>query len=228
MEGVTVLVHQGVDVKGRITVDGQPPVANSIRVSLSPDDSAQRVGETQISNTFGQIAQYPPKIEQDGSFTIPFIPEGHYRLQVSFTAQAANSFVADIRQGAASIFDSGVTVGREAGNPIEVLVNTNGGSIEGNVRTADRMIVPRATVVLVPAANRRQNSALYKFVQADAQGHFTITGVPQGSWKAFSWESVQPGAYQNPEFMQKHEARGTSLTVTAGARSNADVTLIRD
>jgi hypothetical protein len=26
VEGVTILVHQGADVKGRITVDGQPPV----------------------------------------------------------------------------------------------------------------------------------------------------------------------------------------------------------
>jgi hypothetical protein len=60
VEGVTILVHQGVDVKGRLTVDGQPPAANSIRVSLAPDDSATRVGEAQISNVFGQIAQYPP------------------------------------------------------------------------------------------------------------------------------------------------------------------------
>src|SRR5205085_2533084 len=109
------------------------------------------VGETQISNVYGQIAQYPAKIEPDGSFTIPLIPEGHYRLQVSFTGQPANSYVAEIRQAAASIFDTGVAVGREAGNPIEVLVNTNGGSVEGNVRTADRKPVPRTTVVLVPA-----------------------------------------------------------------------------
>jgi len=228
VEGVNVLVHQGVDVKGRITVDGQPPAANSIRVSLSPDDSATRVGEMQISNTFGQIAQYPPRIEQDGSFAIPVIPEGHYRLQISFTGQAANSYIADVRQGAASIFDSGLTVGREAANLIEVLVNTNGGSIEGNVLTPDRKTVPRTTVVLVPATNRRQNSALFKFTQSDTQGHFAMTGIAPGLWKLFAWESVQPGAYQNPEFMQKHETRGTTVTVTAGVRSNSDVTLIRD
>jgi hypothetical protein len=226
--GVNVLVHQGVDVKGRITVDGQPPPANSIRVSLAPDDSAARVGEMQIANTFDQISRYLPQIGQDGSFTIPVIPEGHYRLQVSFTVQAPNSYVAEIRQGAASIFDTGLTVGRETANPIEVVVNTNGGSIEGNVLTADRKTVPRTTVVLVPATNRRQNSALYKFTQTDAQGHFSMTGVAPGSWKVFAWESVKPGAYQNPEFMQKYEARGTSVTVTAGMRSNSDAPLIRD
>jgi hypothetical protein len=228
VEGVTVLVHQGVDVKGQVTVDGQPPAANSIRVSLAPDDSATRVGETQISNVFGQIAQYPPRIEQDGSFTIPVVPEGHYRLQVSFMSQAGNSYLADIRQGAASVFDSGLAVGREAANPIEVQVNTNGAALEGNVLTADRKPAPRTTVVVVPASNRRQNSSLYKTAQTDAQGHFVIAGVAAGSWKLFAWESVQPGAYQNPEFIQKYESRGTSVTVTPGSRLTPDVMLIRD
>src|SRR5204863_2221409 len=63
MEGVTVVVNAGVDVKGRLTFDGQPPTSNSIGVSLIPDDGATRVSETQISNLFGQIAQYSPRIE---------------------------------------------------------------------------------------------------------------------------------------------------------------------
>ena len=228
VDGVTVLVHPGVDLKGRVTIDGQPPTANSIRVSLAPDDSATRVGETQISNIFGQIAQYPARIEQDGSFTIPFIPEGHYRVQATFTSQAANSYIADIRQGAASIFDNGLTVGREAVNPLEIVVNTNGGSIEGTVLGADRKPVPRTTIVMVPPTGRRQNSALYKFVQTDAQGHFSIAGVAPGSWKLFAWESIRPGAYQNAEFIQKYEARGTNVVVTAGMQSNSNPTLIRD
>ena len=149
-------------------------------------------------------------------------------MQVSFTSRAPNSHVADIRQGAASIFDTGVTVGREAGNAIEVLVRTNGGSVEGTVRSSDRNPLPRATVVLVPAARRRQNSALYKIVQSDAQGHYVMTGVPPGSWRVFAWESVQPGSYQNSEFMQKYEAQGTSVTVNAGTSSTANVILIRD
>ena len=228
VEGAVVVVRQGVDVKGRITIDGQAPASNSIRVSLAPDDSATRVGETQISNVFGQIAQYPARIEQDGSFMIPFIPEGHYRVQIAFTSQAANSYLADIRQGAASIFDNGLTVGKEAVNPVEIVVNTNGGRIEGTLLGIDRKPVARALVVMVPPPGRRRNSALYKVVQTDAQGHFSMAGVAPGTWKVFAWESIKPGAYQNEEFMQKYEARGTNVVVTAGILSNSYVTLIRD
>jgi len=226
--GVTVLVHQGVDVKGRVTIDGQAPAANVIRLSLSPDDSAMRVNETQISNVIGQVAQYVPRIEQDGSFMFPVVPEGHYRLYATSMAAGGSLYVSDIRQGSTSIQDNGLTVGKEPLPPVEVTVNTNAGSIEGTVVNAERKAVPRTAVVLVPAPNRRANSVLYKTVQTDAQGRFAITGVAPGTWKVFAWESVQPGAFQNSEFLEKYETRGTSVMVTAGLKSNADVTLIRD
>jgi Carboxypeptidase regulatory-like domain len=227
VDGVTVLVHQGMDVRGRITVDGQPPAPNSFRIALSPDNSSTRVSEGQMFSVLGQIAEYAARIGGDGSFTFPMIPDGRYRPQIEFLT-ADNSYLADIRQAAASIFDNGLTVGREALDSLEVIVNSNGGSIEGTIRTADGKPVPRTAIVLVPPPNRRQNAALFKSVQTDAQGHFVIAGVPPGPWKLFAWESVRPGAYQNREFMQKYEACGTNVTVTAGVRASADAALIRN
>jgi hypothetical protein len=228
VEGITVAVGPGVDVKGRVVLDGQPPAENSIQLSLLPDDGAPRVNETQISNVIRQVAQYVPKIGEDGTFTFPLMPEGHYRLQVTFNGLAKNSYVADIRQGPTSIFDNGFTVGREA-NPIEISASTNGGIIEGTLFTADHKPVSTPTpVILVPVASRRQNFELYKFTNTDAKGDFAFNGVAPGTWKVFAWELVQAGAYQNPEFMQQYETRGTNVTVTAGMRSNANVTLIRD
>src|SRR4030095_13137331 len=228
VDGVVVTVHRGVDVKGRISVDGQPPAANSVRVSILPDDSAIRINETQMANLVGQIAQYPAKIEADGTFTLPFIPEGHYRLQVSLPGLAPSSYVADIRQGPSSIYDTGFVIGTETVNPIQVTVNTNGGSVQGRVLSSDRKPVPRTTVVLVPASNRRSNPALYKMTQTDAEGRFSLVGGGPGSWKLFAWESSSPGAFQNPGFLQKYETRGASVTVNAGTRTDSDLTLIRD
>jgi hypothetical protein len=184
------------------------------------------VNETQIFNVFGQIAVYPPVIAADGSFAIPFVPEGHYRFQVTIT-EPGNAYLADIRQAGISVYDNGLTVGKEAVNAIEASINTNGGSIEGNVVGADRKPVPRTTVVLVPAMSRRQNPALYRTIQTDAQGHFVLAGIAPGSWKLFAWESVQPSAYQNEEFLRKYEERGTSVTVPAGLRAIAEVSWIR-
>ena len=228
VDGVVVTVHRGVDVKGRASVDGQQPAANSVRVSILPDDSAVRINETQMANLMGQIAQYPARIEADGSFTIPFVPEGHYRMQVALLGTPPSSYVADIRQGASSIYDSGFTIGTNAVDPVQVTVNTNGGSIQGSVLNAERKPVPRTAVVLVPAPNRRSNPALYKIVQTDAESRFSMTGVAPGAWKIFAWESLRPGAFQNTDFLQRYETRGTAVMVNAGARIDADATLIRD
>ena len=106
-------------------------------------------------------------------------------------------------------------------------INTNGGSIEGTELNAERKPVPRTSVVVVPPANRRSNSALYKIVQSDAQGRFTISGIAPGAWKVFAWESVPANAFLNRDFLQEYEAQGTNVTVLAGTRAGVDISVIR-
>src|SRR6185369_7349229 len=133
----------------------------------------------------------------------------------------------NIRQGGANVFDDGILLSRGSTAPVEITLNSTGGSIEGNVFGADRKPVPQTTVVLVPAVSRRQNPALYKTAQTDSQGNFAMTGIAPGSWKLFAWEMFRPGAYQNAEFLHQYEERGTSVMVAAGMRVNAEVPWIR-
>jgi hypothetical protein len=137
------------------------------------------------------------------------------------------AYVEDIRLGADSIYDNGLVVGREAVDSIDVIVNTNGGSIAGTVIGADQKPAANMTVVLVPPTNRRQNPALYRTARSDAQGHFNMANIPPGSYKLFSWESVLPGAYQNAEFLEKHEERGSAVTIMGGTQTKAEVEVIR-
>jgi hypothetical protein len=64
------------------------------------------------------------------------------------------------------------TIGDQATEPIEVMVNTNAGSIQGTVMGPDQKPVPSTLVVLVPPENRRQNPVLYKTARSDPQGRF--------------------------------------------------------
>jgi hypothetical protein len=225
VDGVTLTVRQGLDVKGQLLVDGKPASTN-LRISLIADDSATRVNDQQDAQVFDQISRYPVRIEQDGTFGLPVVPEGHYRFQI--TALAPNFYVDDIRQSATSIYDSGLTVGGEKLNPVEIVVNSNGGTVEGTLTGTDRKPLPNTMVVLVPAANRRRNPALFKTTGSDAQGHFVMNGLAPGTYKLFAWESVLPGAYQNADFLRKYEERGTSVIVRAGTSVHGDVSLIRE
>lgn len=245
MSDLAVVVRGGSDITGLLVVDGKPAQAN-VRIGLVMDDIAMRVtADPPTANTFSQIMTYQPPIEADGAFTIPLVPEGKYRLQVNVggvvptpatTTPApppspslpATAYVADIRQGSLSIYDNGFSVGNEAVNPIQILVNTNGGSLEGTVAESDRKPVPAATVVVVPATDRRRNPALYRTVRSDTQGHFIFTAVPPGQYKVFAWENVPLEAWQNAEFLARYEQRGVSVTVNPGTRVTAETGLIRD
>lgn len=146
--------------------------------------------------------------------------------QTGLTVLPATAYLADVRQAGVSIYDSGLNVGTAGQAPVDVLLNTNPGGLEGTVLDKDQKPVAGATVVLVPEMNRRQNPNLYKVARSDAQGRFTLTLLPPGLYKVIAWESIQGGAYQNAAFLERFEQRGVAVTITAGSRSNTSVGLI--
>jgi hypothetical protein len=223
IDNVQVVVHQGMDVRGRITVDGVPKTAK-VFLNLTPDETLDRVGDSQTSSVYGQVTVYRPTIAADGTFAIPVVPEGHYRIAVQIHEPGA-TYVADIRQGSFSVYDNGLQVGNAEVAPLEVEIKTNAGSVDALVSGADQKIAVGKTVVLVPT-QRRQNPVLYVTGQSDANGRVLMPNVAPGQYKLFAWESVRPGSWMNAEFMKKIEEAGTAVTVGAGTRQSAQVRLI--
>jgi hypothetical protein len=252
VENVAVVIRYGNDLNGRLIVDGKPMAAN-VRISVQADAEVLGSSDIPTAGTFRQIGSFQAPINEDGTFTIPLVPEGHYRFQIAIGGYAPpagrgargargqvdaaavpslpllalpnTAFLADIRQGGVSVFDDGITLGDQAPAPIEVLVNTNAGSVEGTV-TAVAPKTASATVVLVPPEHRRQNTALYRTARSDPQGRFIVSNVPPGAYTVFAWESVSDGAFQNAEFLSRFVGRGVNINVTAGNRTNANVNLI--
>jgi hypothetical protein len=244
-DDVSVTVHPGTDLRGTILLDGKPTAA-AVRVILQPDDVATTNGI--LGPILGQVNAFEPAIGPDGSFLIPVVPEAHYRVQVSLAVPQvitdvngqnavrtpqqglvtlpANAYLADVQQGGTSVFDDGINVGRASGSPIEIHMKTDPGSVEGVITGTDGRPVAERNAVLVPDTNRRKNTSLYKVVRSDTQGRFTFAMVPPGSYKVFSWDSVQAGAYLNAAFLERFEQRGQVVTVLPQSRTTANVTLI--
>ena len=83
VEHVNITVHRGVDVQGKVTVDGgASPSFNSVRISLQPEGNAARLAGYQ------QLSRFQPTVDANGAFTIPTVPEGQYRIQVAFAPPA--------------------------------------------------------------------------------------------------------------------------------------------
>jgi len=219
VEGITVTVHASVDVRGKVTVDGKvPPAGTTMRIGLQAD------GPSVLIANYQAVAARQQTPGADGYFTVPAIAEGAYRVVLN--GAPTGSYIADVRQGAASIYDAGLHVTDKSPEPFEIVVRSDGGTVEGNLTRADSSGVGRTMVVLVPPGPRRANAALYRTILSDTQGHFLVHGVPPGSYKAFAWENLPDGAYLNNDFVKTHENEGVPVEVLAGRATGVAVHLI--
>jgi hypothetical protein len=166
-------------------------------------------------------------VGDDGTFTIPSMPEGNYRFWFLVPGTSVQgAYVEDIREGGVSVFDTGIHIGTEPPLPIQIVMKTDAGAIDGNVLDSNRQPKQGAVVVVVPAAQRRQNLMLYKTATSNVLGRFVIRGVQPGLYKVFAWDEVPSGAYQNPEFLARYEDRGQPVSVSPSTTANTTVTII--
>ena len=106
---------------------------------------------------------------------------------------------------------------------MQVVVNTDGGTVRGSVQDSAGKPLPNAVVALVPAEARRQNRALYRTAVADAKGSFTVASISPGQYKLFAWgPGLPPGSFYNPAFLARYEDRGRAITVAPSATVDAE------
>jgi Carboxypeptidase regulatory-like domain len=219
INNLAITVPSSVEVKGTVTAPGGAKPGASMRVTLLPDDASIKIPAYQAVFTRSAL------VSPEGNFSVAAVPEGRFRVS-GVAGLPADLYLADVRANAMSVFDSGFDVSTRLNSPIEVVLGSGAGTVDGIVRDGPTKVFPNATVVLIPEAKRRQNRALYFSAASDASGRFTIRGVPPGDYKLFAWESIPTFAYQNPAFIAKHEERGRAVHVGQGGTSSAELQII--
>ena len=219
VSNISITVPPSVEVRGTAAATGAARIPLNTRVTLLPGDATVKHPAYQLVFTRSGL------VAPDGTFSVPAVLEGHYRV-AGVAGLGPDLYLADVRQGAMSVFDLGFDVSTRSNDPIQVVIASGAGTVEGVVRESALKGFPGATVVLIPEASRRENLALYFPATSDASGRFVIRGVPPGDYKLFAWESIRPFAYQNAAFLAKHEERGLTVHVGQGGTASAEVTII--
>lgn len=118
----------------------------------------------------------------------------------------------------------GMTVRSGASVPLEVSLASNGGHFSVTVLDGENRLFPTAQVVLVPDAARRQRPDQYRVTVAGEDGRAVFRGVPPGDYKLLGWQSIEPNAYLNAEYMKSYEEAGVPVRVKPGEN---DAVMIR-
>lgn len=157
------------------------------------------------------------KIEQEiGLFEGPF--------DLLPTGLPGNFYVKSIRMGEEDVLDTGFDFTPGVAQVLTVVLNPNGGQIEGSVNAKDGPAVA-AKVTLIPESHRSY-VRFYKTTDTDQNGHFIIEGVAPGEYKMYAWEEIEQGAEKDPDFVKPHESDGHKVSIQERAHETLQLKVI--
>jgi len=150
------------------------------------------------------------------------IGPGDYRI-----SRSGPGYIQSARLGSADVLKDGLHLDHQPEDFLEIVIAETTATVEGRV-TDGTQAVSNAVVVLVPSLNLRQRSDLYYVAATDGNGQFQIQArIVPGDYKIFAWKDIEPGAWQDPEVLQRYENQGQPVSVTSDSRLNIDVRLVR-
>jgi hypothetical protein len=211
-----VITGESFSVTGRTRMRDGSTVPIPLRGMLEPRDNTPQslINKLTGASTLGFL---------DGKFEFGGIPPGKYSFK--FEEVPAGYYLADIRQGARSIYDDGIIeVGPQPPLPLEIVMGKGGGRLNGKVdglpEKPNAQEYGSTRVVLIPA--QRRNLTLYQVTTLSQEGRFSFSYLAPGDYKIFALKNLQTGAERSSEFLGRYEALGTSVTI-ANDSSEKDV-----
>jgi Carboxypeptidase regulatory-like domain len=234
VDSVVVPLQAGFSLSGRLVVERATPVKpdtaiTSLRVALRTDP------------LLPGAATYAVAVQPDGSFSIPSgILPGDYRLLVTpilvsptppegtpptVAAPLDNLYVKSIRMGDVDVLNDRLHLESQPQESLVIVIGSNPGTISGRVLDDGLRPTPGATIVMVHDSGLRYR-VNEKTSSSDSSGRYEFTNVPPGNYKLFAFESIERGAWQDPERMRSFESRGVASRLEEGGKVSLDVPLI--
>jgi len=214
LEGVEVNLQPPAEIKGSVVVEENGDLKGAtLNVNLQPKSTGPFMGgsggpvKDDLTFTLRNVGPDPYDINVFG------LPEGFYLKSIRIGDQDVTETGAD--------FTHGVPAGE-----MTVVINPNGGQIEGTVQNAKGENAISASVTLIPGESHRSIAWLYKSSNTDQNGHFKMTGVCPGEYKIFAWEEIEAGAYQDPDFLKPHESDGKAVSVKDSGHETVQLTVV--
>jgi len=239
VSNLTVSVKPGVELRGKIILDGTPPQQfsmSNLRVSLIAEDTAMPGVVNFVTAVGGggtrgdAIRAFLPagqsemaEVAADGTFTLRDVGAMEYRVRVMGLPQGA--YIQAGRIDTTDALNAPFSVDNQ-GSQLQLQLGFAPGRVSGTVSDDRGAPASGVQAVLVPDEARRGRNDAYFAATTDRNGQYAFSNVPPGRYKLFAWEDVPAGAYQYPDFIRRYEDRGQTITVNANGAITADGRLI--
>jgi hypothetical protein len=231
IENLTIVAMPAFKVPGRIAIEGRTAAGAdlaALRISLRRDPSPARAPARSQSSYSVPLP--------NGTFTLETSP-GDYQVNIAPILNVTpdlfspgrppalrDAYVKSIRLGSVDVLNTGLHLERPPAAPLDIVLGTNPGTIDGTVVNETLQVSGNVSVALLPDVRRRTD--LYKSTTTDPSGRFRFEGVPPGDYKLFAWVEVESDAWYDSDFMSTYENRGKPVRVAEGSKQEVQVTVI--
>jgi protocatechuate 3,4-dioxygenase beta subunit len=199
----------------------QPPPTISGRVIFEKNDT--HGGALSFSEMNG-TAVYGVAVMPNGTFNLPSIPPGVYRL--SLNSFGDGYFIRTASSGSRDVLREGIDTTGGTPEALEIRMALSTAIVEGTVTDELSNPTSGAQVVLVPTADRVTRPDLFRNSVTDQRGQFMFRGIPPGSYKVFAWMDIEPGIYHDLDFLERYEGFGTALQVGDSGTVSTNIKVI--
>jgi protocatechuate 3,4-dioxygenase beta subunit len=211
LEQVAIPIQPLSDLGGVVRVEGERAQQLASDRNKSGADEQKASFRLTLNPVDGRSTEVlEAKTGTDGSFNLSQAQPGRYRLSVDGGVDAV--YLKSVIEDSVEMIDSGFDITGGGSRQLDVTVSLNGGRIDGSVRNADRERMPGARVTLIPR-NAPERIDLYRVVNADQYGRFSLRGIAPGEYQLQAWEDLELGSEFDPEFTNLHSSHVQSVTV---------------
>jgi len=218
VSGVVLALTTGASIPGHVTIEGTSSsglqAVTGVRVAFRPMWNGLPNPSSPAPN--------PSPIATDGSFHLDNVRDGEYIATIF--GIPADMYIKRAEVGGQEILGRTFAFSSAAPAALEVVLGTNPARLQGTVSDSQGRPAVGAQVVLIPS--ERTRSDLFKTAFTDQKGHFTIAGMPPGDYKLFSWDSIEPFEYFDPDFLKTYQSRGHVVHLDEGSMDTADIRVI--
>jgi carboxypeptidase family protein len=207
VDEVNLLALPAREWKGVFRIDGSPDVAGP-RTNAGPRVTLEPRSER------GAIAEAAPRFASE-QFAVTLMPDETYDVFVRNLPD--NFYVSAVRVNGTDVRALGLAGSMAGTLPFEIVLDANGGRINGRVFGPNGDVWSGASMVLIPESPADHLQA-YRETAADEYGIFQIAGIPPGKYTLAAWLDDPPCDVYDPDNLDGCRTSGMAVTVDANSQ----------
>ena len=213
LEGIEVQIRDPFAVNGQLTAEGgEAQSLTGVVIQLTPLEAVS------------MVAPLVARPKEDGSFLVDHALPDRYKINLQGLPEGY--WVKSVRYGEQEVFETGLDLSAGPGGEIKITAAPGAGILDGLVRNSKGDPLPGAVVALAPPKQFEGWPEMYRYLTADQNGVFRMTGLRPGEYRVFAWEQLENGAHMDQELLAKFDSDGKKVDLKAASREAVELKAI--